>query len=110
MKRLTLVIALLVFSSPAFADQCPTNSFELESASKECKIKRFCEALFRDFQNDLVMFYRYDLGIEKIGRNILVIEATKTQSHQYSVLSERKEGIIKDIYPKTAIYGVMCKK
>ena len=49
MKRLTLVIALLVFSSPAFADQCPTNSFELESASKECKIKRFCEALFRDF-------------------------------------------------------------
>jgi hypothetical protein len=107
---LTLILALLAFSSPVIAKECPTNSFELEKASKACKIQRFCETLFRDFQHDLVMYYRYDLCIEKIGRNSRVIDLTKDQSYKYEVLKERQALHMKDILPNSTVYNNLCKK
>jgi len=109
-KRLTFVFALLAFSGQVAAKGCPTNSFTLEKASKACKIQRFCEALFRDFQHDLVMYYRYDLGIEKIGRNARVIDLTREQSHSYEVLEEYKALHMKDILPNSTVYNNLCKK
>ena len=108
--RLALVLALLAFSSPVIAKECPTNSFKLEKASKACKIQRFCEALFRDFQHDLVMYYRYDLGIEKIGRNARVIDLTREQSHSYEVLKEYQALHMKSIGPNSAVYNNLCRK
>ena len=110
MTRLTLILALLAFSSPLIAKECPTNSFKLEKASKACKIQRFCEALFLDFQHDLVMYYRYALGIEKIGRNARVIDLTQKQHHQYEVLTEYQSSLMKSIVPKSAVYKNLCRK
>lgn len=108
-RRIALVLALLAFSSPVIAKECTKNSFKLEKASKVCKIQRFCEALFRDFQHNLVMYYRYDLGIEKIGRDAKVIDLTQEQSHQYKVLKEYQANHMKSIGPNSAVYNNLCK-
>ena len=110
LKIFILALTLLGFSLPVTAKECPTNSFKLEKASKKCKVKRFCDSLFANFEHDLVMFYRYNLGIEKIGRDSRVIDLNKDQHHDYDMLRKKIKSYIKILRPKTAVYNDLCMK